>query len=116
MSTDSWAQGKETRIIQFNRVTFGVACSPFLLNATIRHHLSLCDQAIQAISVLMSHLYMDDWLTGADKEEMRQLCSQGTSIMADAGMSCTKWKCSDFKLLPESKKQVPVIPCGTGHV
>lgn len=34
-----WKQGDRLRVMRFLRVTFGENCSPFLLNATIRHHL-----------------------------------------------------------------------------
>ena len=35
-----WRRGERTRVMRFERVVMGVACSPFLLNATIKHHLS----------------------------------------------------------------------------
>ena len=35
-----WARGDRTRVMRSQRVIFGVNCSPFLLNATIRYHLS----------------------------------------------------------------------------
>ena len=91
-----WSQDSRVRVMRFNRVTFGVACSPFLLNATIRHHLSLYDDSVPSIVELKDNLYVDDFLTGADsREEVCELQKTSCAIMAEAGMELAKWRCSD---------------------
>ena len=55
------------RQMRFCRVTFGVKSSPFLLNATIRHHLGKFGQS-RVVEELLENLYVDDWLSGADSE------------------------------------------------
>ena len=52
---------------RFNRVVFGVTSSPFLLNATIRHHVTkyeVCHP--QFVSDFLASLYMDDFKMGKD--------------------------------------------------
>ena len=36
---DVWSEHPKVIILRFTRVVFGVSSSPFLLNATIRHHI-----------------------------------------------------------------------------
>lgn len=97
--------------MQFTRVTFGVACSPFLLCATIRHHLNQYDSANLAVSELNTNLYADDWLTGADTVEgVQELCNTGSAVMANARMQLTKWRCSMGAICSQGTKQVPDLP------
>ena len=60
----------ETIVLRFARVVFGVSSSPFLLNATIRHHLEK-HAMIQPdlVSKLLRSTYVDDIVTGAESEE-----------------------------------------------
>ena len=86
-----WDVNGVERKMRFKRVTFGVTSSPFLLNATIKHHLSLFPQS-RVIDELSCNLYVDDWLTGADsEEEVFEMFSEAQSVMAQAGMNLSKW-------------------------
>ena len=66
-----WIHEGRKRVMRFRRVTFGVSSSPFLLNATIRHHLSLYPPS-PAVKEMSSNFYVDDlnsrrlrqWRTG----------------------------------------------------
>lgn len=85
-----WRQDGRLRVMRFERVTMGVACSPFLMNATIRHHVSKYDDC-RAKSELLECLYADDWLSGADtEEEAASHLQEACSVMAAAGMELTK--------------------------
>ncbi|KAH7937102.1 hypothetical protein HPB49_007866 [Dermacentor silvarum] len=47
------------------RVPFGPALSPFLLVATLRHHLSSCRQNyLDTVALLEEAFYVDDLLVG----------------------------------------------------
>ena len=77
--------------MRFLRVTFGVSCSPFMLNATVRHHLKLYSENT-VVDELNCNLYVDDWLSGADSEAAAfQLFEQAQKIMNSAGMKLAKW-------------------------
>ncbi len=47
--------------LRFTRVMFGVSCSPFLLNATLQHHLSKYTASHpETVKKLTISLYVDD--------------------------------------------------------
>jgi hypothetical protein len=86
-----WKSNDRTRIMRFNRVTFGVKSSPFLLNATIKYHLGKCEPS-NVVKELSDNLYVDDWLTGADHtQEVSNMYEEAEKIMAKAGMKLAKW-------------------------
>ena len=85
-----WACGGRTRVMRSQRVIFGVSSSPFLLNATIRHHLSTYPDS-PLITEMRENFYVDDFLSGANSvEEASELLSQAQSVMSEAGMTLTK--------------------------
>ncbi|XP_063601659.1 uncharacterized protein LOC134777731 [Penaeus indicus] len=63
-----WKCKDSIRIMRFVRVPFGNTSSPFLLNATIKHHLQSFPNT-EVIEELKENLYVDDWLSGADSAE-----------------------------------------------
>ena len=57
-------------MLRFTRVVFGVSSSPFLLNATIKHHLETYRSSKPDLVESLSRLtYVDDIVAGADSEE-----------------------------------------------
>ena len=60
-------------------MVFGVSLSPFLLNATIKHHLELYGPSYPELAQkLLQSFYIDDVMTGVDNEE------EGFSLYTDA--------------------------------
>ena len=59
-------------MLKFTRVVFGVFSSPFLINATIKHHLE-CYRSVESstISIYLIHrsIYVDDISYGTDNVE-----------------------------------------------
>ena len=85
-----WQRDGKLRVMRFCRVTFGVNSSPFLLMATIRHHLALY-QATPAVTEMINNFYVDDLVSGADsEEEASDLLHEAQTVMAEAGMCLTK--------------------------
>ena len=114
-----WDDKGSVRIMRFLRVTFGNKASPFLLNATIRHHLSKYASSV-VIKELNDNLYVDDWLSGADTEqEACEMFAEAKSVMSQAGMCLAKWNsnskaiaekmCSDDMGLPGEDEGVKVL-------
>ncbi|KAG1664783.1 Zinc finger protein 271 [Nymphon striatum] len=92
--------------MKFVRVTFGINCSPFLLSATIRHHLSRFPPSF-VINELSENLYVDDFLSGADsKFEAQELFSQANQVMKGAGMILTKWSSNNSSIIGEDNKEL----------
>nr|XP_037284010.1 uncharacterized protein LOC119176755 [Rhipicephalus microplus] len=70
------------------RVPFGVTSSPFLLAATIRHHLGMMDSCSGTARTLAESFYVDDLITGADTEEAaEELYREALGKMKGASMS-----------------------------
>ena len=58
-------ENPEVMVMRFARVVFGVSSSPFILNATIRHHLNTCLPVDSALArELLKSLYVDDYVSG----------------------------------------------------
>ncbi|GFQ74539.1 integrase catalytic domain-containing protein [Trichonephila clavata] len=58
------------QVYRFNRVNFGVSSSPFLLAATIRHHIEKYKQEFPGIVELLDRsFYVDDLISGGNEFE-----------------------------------------------
>jgi hypothetical protein len=108
-----WYNGKDVRTMRFARVAFGVNCSPFLLNATIKYHLGK-QQNSKVVQELRENLYMDDWLSGSSEtSEAAEMYKEAKRIMAEAGMDLTKWNSNQKSILDkENELQEPVKVLG----
>jgi hypothetical protein len=54
-------------VYRFARVVFGVASSPFLLNATLQKHINAYKSTdLKIVENLLQSLYVDDLNSGAD--------------------------------------------------
>ena len=79
------------RVMRFTRVPFGNRSCPFLLNATVQHHLTQFPPT-KVVEELRANMYVDDWLTGADSdEEACNMLTEATDVMDKASMSLAKW-------------------------
>ena len=79
------------RHMRFNRVTFGNAASPFILNAVVKLHLSKFEESY-AVSELRRNLYVDDFLSGSDSESgVAELVKETDLIMRQGSFKLTKW-------------------------
>ena len=73
---DPFSSEPKVEIKRFTRLVFGVSSSPFLLNATLRHHMSkyaLCDP--EFVKKFLEALYVDDLSTGEAGFNMRKWSS-----------------------------------------
>lgn len=67
---DPFSSDPEIIILRFTRVIFGVSHSPFLLNATIKHHIeAYAVSQPEIVSLLARSIYVDDVVCGADQEQ-----------------------------------------------
>ena len=92
--------------IRHTCVPFGNTPSPFLLNATIKHHLNKYPQT-SVVQDLKADMYTDNWLSGADSaiEASEKFC-QARSIFADAGMDLTKLVSNSLLITSKSHDKV----------
>ncbi|XP_076031122.1 uncharacterized protein LOC143019369 [Oratosquilla oratoria] len=75
--------------MRFIRIILGDTSSPFILNATIKHHLSKYPDC-EVVQDLKRDMYVDNWFSGADTVEVASKYSTAYDIMADANMSLEK--------------------------
>ncbi|XP_068761955.1 uncharacterized protein [Montipora capricornis] len=58
---DTGGKHPNLQVYRFARVAFGISSSPFLLNATIRHHLTSTDLPEEFVDCVLKSLYVDDF-------------------------------------------------------
>ena len=86
-----WDINGNIRTMRFARVPFGNKSSPFLLNATVKHHLKSFPTS-EVVAELQDNLYVDDWLSGADSaEEAFSKFNEACSVLSKASLSLSKW-------------------------
>ena len=80
-------------VYRFCCVIFGMNCSPFLLNATLKNHVTqhYRNDPILAERVLQD-LYFDDWTTGGKSEvEALELSRKARACFAAGSFNLRKW-------------------------
>ena len=89
---DPAAEQPEIIELQFARVIFGVSSSPFLLNATIRHHLEHANADPETVNKLLRDFYVDDIVTGANNEdEAHELYHTAKTVLKKGGFNLRKF-------------------------
>ena len=83
----------EPSVFRMTRVVFGVSASPFLLQTTIKRHLSAyTDSGAMSAQRLSTDLYCDDLLTSLKtEEEAENFVRETRQIFCEAKMNMRKW-------------------------
>ena len=83
----------KVRVLRFTRVVFGVSSSPFLLNATLQHHLNLYSNTHpELVEQLSKSTYVDDVICGArDTESAYQLYRESKAVLEEGGFNLRKF-------------------------
>ena len=95
----------EIVVMRFTRVTFGVTASPFLLNATVKHHIEQykSNQPL-AVNKLLRSIYVDDVVSGADSREEAECQYEDFRLMlASGGFNLRKFVCNNESLNPNGR-------------
>ncbi|XP_045782904.1 uncharacterized protein LOC123879305 [Maniola jurtina] len=75
--------------LRFCRVPFGIISSPFLLNATIKHHLSKGNEQLQLIA---KDIYVDNLVTGVQTlDEAIQIYQDTKDTFGQISMNLRDW-------------------------
>ena len=79
--------------LRFTRVVFGVSSSPFLLNATVNHHLRTYHEADPSfVDKFLSSIYVDDLVSGSnDVKSAHELYVKSKLRLATAGFKLRKF-------------------------
>ncbi|XP_058449453.1 uncharacterized protein LOC131429392 [Malaya genurostris] len=102
-----WRQNptEPLKCFQLKTVTYGLASSPYhaarVLNKLAEDEGARFHRAAQIVT---NRMYVDDVLAGGDElEEVAEVCSELSSLLARGGLSLRKWCANDLRIL----KQVP---------
>ncbi|GBM98500.1 hypothetical protein AVEN_170893-1, partial [Araneus ventricosus] len=83
----------ELKCFRMTRVPFGVTCSPFILSATIKHHIKKFKRNSEVYEMLDSSVYADDLFYGGDSlEKAHQLSTDAVNVFREAGMNLRKFQ------------------------
>ena len=80
-------------IYRFCRVIFDINCSPFLLNATLKYHVTKY-YALESVLAqnTLEGLYVDDWTSGGENDdEVYALYKTTNACFASVGFNLRKW-------------------------
>ena len=99
---------------RFARVIFGVNAGPFLLNGTLKHHMSTYKEVDpEFVNKMLQSLYVDDQSTGvAGVLDGFEFCEKAKSRMVDGGFNLRKWTSNASELIrlineSEGSSEVP---------
>ncbi|XP_042913618.1 uncharacterized protein, partial [Parasteatoda tepidariorum] len=94
ISEDAKFPNTKFEIYRMTRVMFGATSSPFLLAATMRHHLKKFQNIYPMTTKLLnSCMYVDDLVYSTNSvEEASQVQEEATLIFKQASMNLVKWK------------------------
>ena len=93
VSNNDWPKGKVISF-RFCRVPFGFRASPYLLNQTVRSHLSQHKQSFpDTVEAISKNVYVDDIIVSADCANKLQVISEETKKVFSL-MSMSLHKCN----------------------
>lgn len=94
---------------RFARVPFGVISSPFLLSATIKHHL--IKQRTEIAHHIASNIYVDNVICGrSNLEQSIQFYHEAKSLFQSISMNLREW----YSNCPELLQTIPAYDRGKG--
>ncbi len=92
--------------LRFCRVPFGIISSPFILNATIKHHLSRSTKS--HIKEMSEDIYVDNLVTGAScTDEAIKLYKDSIETFQQISMNLREWNSNSnefMQQIPESSR------------
>ena len=94
-----WRKDDNVYIYKFQRLPFGLKSSPFILAATLRHHLENSDLDPILIEKILENFYVDDCLHSAEsKDECVEFYELATSTLKLGAFNLCKWNSNDEEL------------------
>ena len=86
----------DIQVLRFTRVAFGVASSPFLLNATVKYHIEKFLETKPNVALkLINCMYVNDVVCGANNEnEALSLFGESRSLLSGGGFNFRKFVCN----------------------
>ena len=98
--SDLESDNPELLVLRFCKLVFGLNYAPFILGATLQHHISNYEfEDPSVIEKLLESFYVDDFLSGSSNEEQaKELFLQAKKCLTGGGFTLRKWKTSSPEL------------------
>ena len=98
---DPYSEDPELLVFRFLGVIFGLNCSPFLLGASLNHHIKKYElEDPTFVRALLESLYVDDMISGDNEVNSAfELYMKSKLCLADGGFNLRKWRSSSQKLI-----------------
>lgn len=85
------------KILRFTRVLFGLICSPFLLNNTVKTHME--KQNHPFADQIKQNIYVDNFITSVDTlSEAKELYQYTKDVFQQASMNMREWMSNSVSL------------------
>ena len=103
---DPFSEEPKITVFRFARVAFGLSSSPFLLNATLKHHIMMYEnEDPEFVQKLLQSLYVDDIISGdSDDIGAYKLYIKAKSRLAEGGFNARKFVSNSKKLMSQIKE------------
>ncbi|GFY39623.1 integrase catalytic domain-containing protein [Trichonephila inaurata madagascariensis] len=115
-SYDPFDESQLPSVYRFTRVLFGISSSPFLLSATIKHHLKkYLEKYTDTVNFLNENIYVAD-IIGSQPfvNQALTITLEATKILEDASISLHKWQ-TNSKFLHKAWQDKGVISDENPH-
>ena len=97
-------------LYRFCRVVFGVNASPFLLNASLKHHISQYNADPEFVENLLNSFYVDDLVSGEGSvERALSLYQKSNKRLSEGGFNLRKWISNSPKLLELISEEKAIV-------
>ncbi|XP_065059138.1 uncharacterized protein LOC135686755 [Rhopilema esculentum] len=85
---------------RFCAVVFGLCCSPFIMNATLQHHIKKYEQLNpELVKLMLNSFYCDDLSTSVNTvEEATSVCLNAKQIYGEGNFNLRKWNSNSKEL------------------
>ena len=103
---DPFSEEPKIIVFRFARVAFGLSSSPFLLNATLKHHIMMYEnEDPELVQKLLQSLYVDDIIYGdSDDIGAYKLYIKAKLRLAEGGFNARKFVSNSKKLMSQIKE------------
>ncbi|XP_068704156.1 uncharacterized protein [Montipora foliosa] len=97
------------QVYRFARVAIGISSSPFLLNATIRHHLTYTDIPGEFVECVLKSLSVDDFVGGEDSDDLVfEMFKNLKSSFKIGGFNMGKWVSNSTLVQKQIERESPL--------
>ena len=86
-----WREGSERIVYRYRTIIFGLNCSPYVLLAVIKHHLSQYVET-ETVQTLKDRLYVDNFVYSTScVKTLTKVYNESREIMEQSGFNLRSW-------------------------